>query len=83
MAELTPRERARSDLAVAVNNDPQSMRDNDFARLRDLGLNDREILEGNSISAFIGGTNRSGIALTVPPDPEYTGIPPEWDRHSA
>ncbi len=75
VAELTERERALGDLAVAVNNNPQAIRDNDFARLRDLGLDDHEILEGISIAAFIGATNRIGIALSVPPNPEYTGIP--------
>jgi len=83
VAELTPRERALADLAVTVNNDPQSLRDNDFARLRELGLNDHEILEGISIAAFIGATNRIGIALSVPPNPEYTGIPAGQERHSA
>jgi uncharacterized peroxidase-related enzyme len=74
-AELTDRERALADLAVAVNNDPQALRDSDFARLRDLGLDDHEVLESISIAAFIGATNRIGIALSVPPNPEYTGIP--------
>lgn len=75
VAELTERERALADLAVAVNSDPQSIRDSDIVRLRDLGLDDHEILEGISIAAFIGATNRIGIALSVPPNPEYTGIP--------
>lgn len=75
VAELTERERALADLAVAVNSDPQSIRDSDVVRLRDLGLDDHEILEGISIAAFIGATNRIGIALSVPPNPEYTGIP--------
>jgi hypothetical protein len=26
-------------------------------------------------SRFIGATNRLGIALAVPPNPEYTGVP--------
>ncbi|MDA2890719.1 peroxidase-related enzyme [Mycolicibacterium sp. BiH015] len=75
VAELTERERALADLAVAVNNHPQDIRDEDFARLRSLGLDDHEILEALSIAAFIGATNRIGIALSVPPNPEYTGIP--------
>ena len=75
VAELTDRERALADLAVAVNGNPQSIRDDDFHRLRELGLNDHEILEGISIAAFIGATNRIGIALSVPPNPEYTGVP--------
>jgi len=62
-------------LAVAVNNDPQSIRDADLDRLRGLGFDDHQILEGISIAAFIGATNRIGIALSVPPNPEYTGIP--------
>lgn len=75
VAELTDRERALADLAVAVNNHPQSIRDDDLERLRGLGLDDHQILEGISIAAFIGATNRIGIALSVPPNPEYTGIP--------
>ncbi|HET7742195.1 MAG TPA: peroxidase-related enzyme [Mycobacterium sp.] len=75
VAELTDRERALGDLAVAVNNHPQSIRDADLDRLRDLGLDDHQILEGISIAAFIGATNRIGVALAVPPNPEYTGIP--------
>ncbi|MGV0850319.1 peroxidase-related enzyme [Mycolicibacterium phlei] len=75
VAELTERERALADLAVLVNNHPQQIRDADFGRLRALGLDDHQILEGISIAAFIGATNRIGIALAVPPNPEYTGIP--------
>jgi uncharacterized peroxidase-related enzyme len=75
VAELTDRERALADLAVAVNNNPQSIRDADYDNLRDLGLDDHLILEAISIAAFIGATNRIGIALAVPPNPEYTGVP--------
>ena len=75
VAELTDRERALADLAVAVNNDPQSIRDGDYDELRQLGLDDHLILEAISIAAFIGATNRIGIALSVPPNPEYTGVP--------
>lgn len=75
VAELTERERALGDLAILVNNHPQQIRDEHFARLRELGLDDHLILEGISIAAFIGATNRIGIALSVPPNPEYTGIP--------
>ncbi len=75
VAELTDRERALADLAVAVNNNPQSIRDGDYDELRQLGLDDHLILEAISIAAFIGATNRIGIALSVPPNPEYTGVP--------
>jgi uncharacterized peroxidase-related enzyme len=75
VAELTDRERALADLAVAVNNNPQSIREADYDNLRDLGLDDHLILEAISIAAFIGATNRIGIALAVPPNPEYTGVP--------
>jgi uncharacterized peroxidase-related enzyme len=75
VAELTDREHALADLAVAVNNDPQSIRDADYEGLRQVGLDDHLILEAISIAAFIGATNRIGVALAVPPNPEYTGIP--------
>ncbi|SBS70623.1 Uncharacterized peroxidase-related protein [uncultured Mycobacterium sp.] len=73
--ELTDRERGLADLAIAVNNNPQSIREDDFEELRRLGLDDHLILEAISIAAFIGATNRIGIALAVPPNPEYTGVP--------
>ncbi|WP_319433986.1 peroxidase-related enzyme [Mycobacterium sp. RTGN5] len=73
--ELTDRERGLADLAIAVNNNPQSIRNDDFDALRRLGLDDHLILEAISIAAFIGATNRIGIALAVPPNPEYTGVP--------
>jgi uncharacterized peroxidase-related enzyme len=73
--ELTDRERALADLAIAVNNNPQSIRDPDIDGLRQLGLDDQLILEAISIAAFIGATNRIGVALSVPPNPEYTGVP--------
>ena len=66
-----------------MNNDPQSLRDGDFAQLRELGLDDHEILEGISIAAFIGATNRVGVALSVPHNPEYTGVPAGQERPSA
>lgn len=74
VAELTDRERALADLAVAVNNHPQSIRAGDLDRLRELGLDDHQILEGISIAAFIGATNRIGIALSVPPIPNTPGF---------
>ncbi|MEV4421351.1 peroxidase-related enzyme [Patulibacter sp. NPDC049589] len=74
--ELTPRERALGDLAVAVNRDPQSITDETYETLRSVhGLDDHEILEALSVAAFIGATNRLGVALAVPPNPEYTGTP--------
>ncbi len=73
--ELTDRERALADLAVVVNNHPQAISDSDFAELRSLGIDDHLILEAISIAAIIGATNRIGIALAVPPNPEYTGVP--------
>jgi uncharacterized peroxidase-related enzyme len=73
--ELTDRERGLANLAIAVNNNPQSIREADFDELRRLGLDDHLILEAISIAAFIGATNRIGIALAVPPNPEYTGVP--------
>ncbi len=76
VAELTDRERALADLAVAGQQrsavDPRRATSTGCA---ELGLDDHQILEGISIAAFIGATNRIGIALSVPPNPEYTGIP--------
>lgn len=66
----------------AVDNDPQAIRDSHVRKLRDLGLDDPEILEAISIAAFISTTNRIGIAPSVPPNREYTGIPAGRGRGS-
>ena len=71
---------ARHGLAHGGATLPQAIRDADLDGLRELGLDDHQILEGISIAAFIGATNRIGIALSVPPNPEYTGIP-SWPTH--
>jgi alkylhydroperoxidase family enzyme len=72
---------ALADLAVAVNSNPQ-LCVTVTSRGCAISPDDHEILEGISIVAFIGATNRIGIALSVPPNAEYTGIPTGQGRPS-
>jgi uncharacterized peroxidase-related enzyme len=69
--ELTDREHAIAELALAVNRTPASLTDGDIVELGTHGLDDHEILEAITIAAVLGATSRIGAALGVPANPEY------------
>lgn len=69
--ELTPRERALADLAVTITHRPRDLHDDDIDRLRELGLDDHQILEAIELAALINCTNRVCISLGVPVDREF------------
>ena len=71
LAPLTPREHALVDLAHKVTTDPKSVKSADFERLRDVGLDDEDILEAVETSAWFNHTNRIFISLGVIPDEKY------------
>jgi uncharacterized peroxidase-related enzyme len=71
LAPLTPREHALVDLAHKVTTDPKSLKPGDFDRLRDVGLDDEDILEAVETSAWFNHTNRIFISLGVIPDEKY------------
>jgi uncharacterized peroxidase-related enzyme len=71
LAPLTAREHALVDLAHKVTADPKSVKPADFDRLRDVGLDDEDILEAVETSAWFNHTNRIFISLGVIPDEKY------------
>ena len=66
--DLNPRERAFADLATKITHDPKSVTEEDINNLRNLGLDDSEILNVIEIAAFFNYTNRVGIALNNSPE---------------
>jgi alkylhydroperoxidase family enzyme len=47
----------------------------DHHQVAELTDRERGLADLAVVAAFIGATNRIGIALSVPPNPEYTGVP--------
>ena len=66
--DLTARERALADLALKITRDPTTVDDEDLGRLRDLGFEDKAILEVIETAAFFNYTNR--VAITINNIPE-------------
>jgi uncharacterized peroxidase-related enzyme len=71
LAPLSAREHALVDLAHKVTTDPKSLSPADFDHLRDVGLDDADILEAVETSAWFNHTNRIFISLGVVPDEKY------------
>ena len=71
LAPLTEREHALVDFAGKVTTDPKSVTPADFDRLRDVGLEEEDILEAVETSAWFNHTNRIFISLGVIPDEKY------------
>lgn len=66
--DITPRERALADLAIKITRDPASVANSDLDRLRDLGFDDKAILEAIETAAFFNYTNRVGITINNIPE---------------
>ncbi len=71
LVDLSERERALVDLARKVTLEPKAVGDEDFTRLRAVGLSDEDILEAVETSAWFNHTNRIFITLGVVPDDKY------------
>ncbi|CAM5762221.1 hypothetical protein LMIY3S_00401 [Labrys miyagiensis] len=71
LVPLSRRERALVDLARKITLSPKSVGEDDFARLRDAGLSDADILEAVETSAWFNHTNRIFISLGVVPDDKF------------
>lgn len=65
-ADLPPRERALADHATLLTKQPHAVTDDDIARLRKHGLDDRAILDLTLIVAYFNFVNRlaNGLGLT-------------------
>jgi uncharacterized peroxidase-related enzyme len=75
-AALSDREQALADWARQVVRDPNATEAGDVARLRDAGLDDREIFEATVWIAFRLAFSTVNDALGAPPDPELIAAAP-------
>lgn len=66
--ELSEREHALADLAIALTHHPREVSDDDLVRLRSLGLTDVDIYEAVQVIAALNATNRISLALGLLPD---------------
>jgi uncharacterized peroxidase-related enzyme len=64
-AELTPRQRAMLDYAVKLTHEPWAMIEADLIPLRQVGLDDRGILDLNQAVAYFAYVNRVADGLGV------------------
>jgi uncharacterized peroxidase-related enzyme len=74
-ATLDPRWRALTDLAAALTVTPPAATQSHIARLRDLGLNDLDLLDAVQAAAFFAWANRLMLSLGEPVRP--AGVEPE------
>lgn len=63
------RERAILDYAATLTRDPGGMREDDLAPLRAAGLEDRDILHANLVTAYYAFVNRVADGLGVQLEP--------------
>jgi uncharacterized peroxidase-related enzyme len=66
--DLSAREQALCNLAVKITHNPSTVTDADLDELRELGLDDSEILEVIETIAFFNYTNRVAIAINNIPE---------------
>ena len=64
--ELPPRERALVNYAIKLTETPANMQEADVRALRDVGLDDRAILDANMICGYFAFVNRLADGLGVP-----------------
>ena len=74
--ELSERERALADWARRVVRDPNGTTDSDVARLRELGLGDREIFEATAFVALRLALSTVNDALGAAPDKQLADAAP-------
>jgi uncharacterized peroxidase-related enzyme len=70
-AELTERERALLDFALAVTKESYEMNEQDLELLRNVGLSDEAIFETAQVAAMFNFTNRLANALGWKPNNEF------------
>lgn len=64
-APITPRQRALLDYADKLTREPWAMTEDDLTPLRDVGLNDRGILDLNQAVAYFAYANRVADGLGI------------------
>lgn len=70
-ADLTDRERAILDFAAFLTEHPAKMEEEHRQKLRDVGLNDRDIWDVASVVGFFNMSNRVASATEMQPNTEY------------
>ncbi len=70
-ARLPKRQRAMLDFAVKLTTQPWEIEEEDRARLRRVGFNDRDIWDIASVAAFYNMTNRLASATDMRPNSNY------------
>jgi uncharacterized peroxidase-related enzyme len=70
-AELTEREKALLDFAVAITKESYEMNEQDLEILRQVGLSDEAIFEVAQVAAMFNFTNRLANALGWKPNEEF------------
>ena len=70
-ARLPKRQRAMLDFAVKLTTQPWEIEEEDRARLRRAGFNDRDIWDIASVAAFYNMTNRLTSAIDMRPNSNY------------
>lgn len=71
LVDLSEREEALAELAVAITRDPRSVDEEDIAYLHDLGLDDEEIAEAVEVIAWFNHSNRLAVPLGIVPDERF------------
>jgi uncharacterized peroxidase-related enzyme len=70
-AEISERQRAMLDFAVKATDRPAELAESDRQALREVGFDERDIMDIACISGFFNMTNRVSTALDRMPNPEY------------
>ena len=70
-ADITPRQRAILDFALKVSQRSHEVEDADFTTLHAHGLDDEDIWDIASITAFFGLSNRIASFAGMQPNPEF------------
>jgi uncharacterized peroxidase-related enzyme len=70
-APLDARQRAMLDFAVKLSETPWTIEDEDRARLRKVGFDDRDIWDISAVAAFYNMSNRMATATDMRPNAEY------------
>ncbi len=70
-ADLTPRQGAMLDFALAVCEDSSSLVDDDYEMLREYGFSDEDIWDIGAIAAFFAMSNRMANLTSMRPNDEF------------
>lgn len=70
-ADITPREKAIIDFAMKITVEPAKINEEDFATLREHGLDDEDIWDVAGIASFFNLSNRMMTFANIRPDDEY------------